>query len=132
MAEKRIRVLLGKVGLDGHDRGVRMLAAWLRNMRMEVVYIGTHNTPEAAVNAAAQEDVDYIGLSFQGADHLPLLKMVAKKMDEAGLHHVKLMAGGNIPVQDIPELKQIGVDEVFPPGTPMSAITEYLQQRERI
>jgi methylmalonyl-CoA mutase C-terminal domain/subunit len=127
VVKRNVRILLGKVGLDGHDRGVRMLAAWLRNMRMEVVYIGTHNTPEAAVRAAAQEDVDYIGLSFQGADHLPLLKAVARKMREAGLGHVKLVAGGNIPRQDIPALREIGVDAVFLPATPMSAITEYFQ-----
>jgi methylmalonyl-CoA mutase C-terminal domain/subunit len=76
--------------------------------------------------------VDCIGLSFQGADHVPLLKMMARKMNEAGLRDVKLIVGGNIPVQDIPELKEIGVDEVFPPGTPMSAITEYLQQGEHV
>ena len=131
MADGSLRILLGKVGLDGHDRGVRMLAAWLRNIGMEVIYIGTHNTPDAAVKAAAQEDVDIIGLSFQGADHLPLLKMVAEKIREAGLHDVKLVAGGNIPRQDIPQLKAVGVDEVFLPGSSMQAITEYLQQRTR-
>ena len=129
MAEKNARILLGKVGLDGHDRGVRMLAAWLRDMQMEVIYIGTHNTPDAAVKAAAQEDVDFIGLSFQGADHIPLLKMVTQKMKEADLQGVKLVAGGNIPRQDMDQLKAFGVDEVFPPGTPMEKITEYFKQR---
>ena len=71
MTDKNIKILLGKVGLDGHDRGVRMLAAWLRDSGIEVIYIGTHNTPDAAVKAATQEDVDFIGLSFQGADHIP-------------------------------------------------------------
>jgi methylmalonyl-CoA mutase C-terminal domain/subunit len=80
------------------------------------------------MEAAAQEDVDYIGLSFQGADHIPLLKMVTKKMQEEGLHHVKLVAGGNIPLQDIPQLQELGVDAVFPPGTPMNTITEFFQQ----
>jgi methylmalonyl-CoA mutase C-terminal domain/subunit len=129
MAEENPRILLGKVGLDGHDRGVRMLATWLRDSGMEVVYIGTHNTPEAAVKAAEQEDVDFIGLSFQGAEHIPLLKMVAAKMKEAGLNDVLLVAGGNIPRQDIPVLKEIGVDAIFPPGSPMKNITEYFQKR---
>lgn len=129
MAEKNPRILLGKVGLDGHDRGVRMLATWLRDSGMEVVYIGTHNTPDAAVKAAEQEDVDFIGLSFQGAEHIPLLKMVSSKMKESGLNDVLLVAGGNIPRQDIPVLKDIGVDAIFPPGSPMNNITEYFQQR---
>jgi len=129
MAEKNPRILLGKVGLDGHDRGVRMLATWLRDSGMEVVYIGTHNTPDAAVKAAEQEDVDFIGLSFQGAEHIPLLKMVSAKMKESGLNDVLLVAGGNIPRQDIPVLKDIGVDAIFPPGSPMNNITEYFQQR---
>ena len=129
MPEKNPRILLGKVGLDGHDRGVRMLATWLRDSGMEVVYIGTHNTPDAAVKAAEQEDVDFIGLSFQGAEHIPLLKMVAAKMKEAGLNDVLLVAGGNIPRQDIPVLKKIGVDAIFPPGSPMKNITEYFQER---
>jgi len=132
MAEKKIKVLLGKVGLDGHDRGVRMLATWLRDVGIEVIYIGTHNTPEAAVKSAAQEDVDFIGLSFQGADHLPMLKKVAEKMKEAGLHDVALVAGGNIPKQDIPQLKAIGVDEVFLPGSSMQYITEYFRRRARV
>ena len=130
MADRNPRILLGKVGLDGHDRGVRMLAAWLRNTGMEVIYIGTHNTPDAAVKAAAQEDVDFIGLSFQGADHIPMLKMVSAKMKEAALQDVMLVAGGNIPRQDIPQLKEIGVDEVFQPGSPMKAIIEYFRQRQ--
>ena len=125
MTDKNIKILLGKVGLDGHDRGVRMLAAWLRDSGIEVIYIGTHNTPDAAVKAATQEDVDFIGLSFQGADHIPLLKVVGQKMKNAGLHDVKLIAGGNIPRQDIPKLKEFGVDEVFLPGTSMNMITEY-------
>lgn len=131
MAEKNPRILLGKVGLDGHDRGVRMLATWLRDSGMEVVYIGTHNTPEAAVKAAEQEDVDFIGLSFQGAEHIPLLRMVAAKMKESGLNDVLLVAGGNIPRQDIPVLKEIGVDAIFPPGSPMQNITDYFRKKAR-
>ncbi len=131
MAKDKPRVVVGKVGLDGHDRGVRMLAAWLRNAGMEVVYIGTHNTPEAAVKAAAEEGVDFIGLSFQGADHLPLLKKVAEEMKQAGLQDVCLVAGGNIPRQDFPRLKEIGVDAIFPPGSSMQVITDYFQQKSR-
>jgi methylmalonyl-CoA mutase C-terminal domain/subunit len=106
-----------------------MLATWLRNIGMEVVYIGTHNTPEAAVKAAEQEDVDFIGLSFQGAEHIPLLKMVTAKMKETGLDDVVLVAGGNIPRQDFQVLKEIGVDAIFPPGSPMENITEYFKKK---
>jgi methylmalonyl-CoA mutase C-terminal domain/subunit len=96
-----------------------------------VVYIGTHNTPDAAVQAAVQEDVDFIGLSFQGADHMPLLKAVVDKIDQAGLEDVFLVAGGNIPRQDIPQLKEMGVDQIFLPGTPLQDITDYFEQKGR-
>ena len=128
MPKKSPRILLGKVGLDGHDRGVRMLAAWLRDSGLEVIYLGTHNTPAAAVRAAQQEDVDFIGLSFQGAEHVHLLEMVRDEMKKAGLDDMVLIAGGNIPRQDIPKLKAIGVDAVFPPGSSMRTITEYFQK----
>ena len=130
MAKNSPRVLLGKVGLDGHDRGVRMLAAWLRDIGMEVVYLGTHNTPAAVVNAAEQEDVDFIGLSFQGAEHVHLLKLVKEEMKKAGLDDVLLVAGGNIPRQDFSKLKDIGVDAVCPPGSSMQSVTEYFQRWE--
>lgn len=126
MAERKIKILLGKVGLDGHDRGVRMLSTWFRNAGMEVVYLGTHNTPEAVVKAAAEEDVDVIGLSFQGGEHVPLLKVVVEEMKKAGLRDVPLIAGGNIPRQDMEPLKEMGVAAIFPAGTSVATITGYL------
>ncbi|MDY6881203.1 MAG: cobalamin-dependent protein [Desulfatiglans sp.] len=126
MAERKLRILLGKVGLDGHDRGVRMLSTWLRNSGMEVIYIGTHNLPKAVVEIAIQEDVDVIGLSFQGGEHSVLVQAVFEEMKKAELGDAKLIAGGNIPRQDIDKLKSSGVDEIFPAGTPMAAITDYL------
>ena len=107
-----------------------MLAAWLRDIGMEVVYLGTHNTPAAVVKAAEQEDVDFIGLSFQGAEHVHLLKLVREEMKKAGLDEVLLVAGGNIPRQDFSKLKDIGVDAVFPPGSSMQSVTEYFQRWE--
>jgi len=128
LAEKKLRILLGKVGLDGHDRGVRMLSTWLRNSGMEVIYIGTHNLPKAVVEIAIQEDVDIIGLSFQGGEHAVLIKAVVEEMKKARIEDARLIAGGNIPRQDIDNLKTLGVDAIFPAGTPMSTITDYLQR----
>ena len=128
MADRKIRILLGKVGLDGHDRGVRMIAAWLRDAGMEVVYIGTHNTPERTVSIAIEEDVNIIGLSFQGADHLPLLKEVTKEIKQKDLTDILLIVGGNIPKKDIQVLKDMGVNEVFPVGAMMQNIVNYIDQ----
>jgi methylmalonyl-CoA mutase C-terminal domain/subunit len=131
MAEQRIRVLLGKIGLDGHDRGIRMIATWLSKAGMEVVYIGTHQTAERMARAAIEEDVDIIGLSFQGADHIPLVRMMADQIKAHGLQDRLLVVGGNIPRRDISVLKQMGVDEVFPSATPMSASVAYIKENAR-
>lgn len=128
MAEQKTRVLLGKIGLDGHDRGIRMIATWLSKAGMEVVYMGTHQTAEMVANAAVEEDVDVIGLSFQGADHISLVKMMAEQIKATGLEDRLLVVGGNIPRRDIGVLKQMGVDEVFPSGTPMSASVSYIRE----
>ena len=123
-----IRVLLGKIGLDGHDRGIRMVAAWLRDAGMEVVYVGTHQTAERLARAASEEDADVIGLSFQGADHVPLCKQMVEQMKACGLQDRLLVVGGNIPRVDIPVLKEMGVDAVFASGTPMSKSVTYIKE----
>lgn len=123
-----IRVLLGKIGLDGHDRGIRMVATWLRDGGMEVIYLGTHQTAERIAKAASQEDVDVIGLSFQGADHIPLCKQMVEQMKAHSLQDRLLIIGGNIPRADIPVLKEMGVDMVFPSGTSMSKSVMYIKE----
>ena len=130
MAES-VRVLLGKIGLDGHDRGIRMVAAWLRDGGTEVIYVGTHQTAEKIARAASDEDADVIGLSFQGADHGPLCKQMVDQMEAYGLQDRLLIVGGNIPRGDIEVLKEMGVDMVFPSGTPMSKSVAYIQENAR-
>ena len=112
MAEQTIRVLLGKIGLDGHDRGIRMIATWLSKGGIEVIYVGTHQTAERMARAATEEDADVIGLSFQGADHIPMVRMMADQIKANGLEERLFVVGGNVPRRDIEVLKQMGVDEV--------------------
>jgi methylmalonyl-CoA mutase C-terminal domain/subunit len=131
MPEQKTRVLLGKIGLDGHDRGIRMIATWLSKAGMEIVYLGTHQTAERMARAAVEEDVDVIGLSFQGADHVPLVRMMAGQIRAHGLEDRLLVVGGNIPRRDIPVLKEMGVDEVFPSASPMSKCVEYVRENAR-
>ena len=126
-----VRVLLGKIGLDGHDRGIRMVAAWLRDGGTEVIYVGTHQTAEKIARAASDEDADVIGLSFQGADHVPMCKQMVEQMEAYGLQDRLFVVGGNIPRGDIQVLKEMGVDMVFPSGTPMSTSVEYIMENAR-
>ncbi len=128
MTERRLRVLLGKIGLDGHDRGIRMMAAWLRNTGMEVIYLGTHQSPQVMARAAVDEDVHVIGLSFQGADHVPLVRLLVQEMKKEHLEDRLLVVGGNIPKRDILVLKEMGVDEVFPSGTSMTTCVDYIRE----
>ena len=128
MPEQKTRVLLGKIGLDGHDRGIRMIATWLSRAGMEIVYLGTHQTAERMARAAVEEDVDVIGLSFQGADHIPLIRMMAEQIRARGLEDRLLIVGGNIPHRDIPVLKELGVDEVFPSASPMTRCADYVRE----
>ncbi len=128
MTGQQIRVLLGKVGLDGHDRGIRMIATWLAKAGMEVVYVGTHQTAESMARTAMDEDADVIGLSFQGADHIPLVRMMAEQMKAYGLEDRLLVVGGNIPRRDISVLKEIGVDGVFPSGSSMSKCVDFIRK----
>jgi len=130
-SEKRIRVLIGKVSLDGHDRGAKVVSRFLRDAGMEVIYLGPFNTPEKIVAAAVQEDADVIGLSFLSGEHLTYTPMVASLMAESELDDVLLIIGGVFPRQDIPLLKEQGASEVFIGGSPMESIIEYIKHNAR-
>jgi methylmalonyl-CoA mutase C-terminal domain/subunit len=114
--ERKIRVLIAKPGLDGHDRGAKIVASALRDAGMEVIYTGLRQSPEQIVAAAAQEDADVIGLSILSGAHLPICRRVVDLLHERGMDSVRVFVGGIIPGQDIPELKKLGVAEVFLPG----------------
>ncbi len=116
-AHKKIRVLVAKPGLDGHDRGAKVVARALRDGGMEVIYTGLRQSPEQIVAAAAQEDVDAIGLSILSGAHLSICRRILELLREKGMEGVKVFLGGIIPAQDIPELKALGVVEVFLPGS---------------
>jgi methylmalonyl-CoA mutase C-terminal domain/subunit len=125
---QRIRVLVGKPGLDGHDKGARVVALALRDAGMEVVYTGLHRTPEEIVAAASQEDVDVIGLSMLSGAHVDLTAAVREGMREAGLDEVVLVVGGVIPNRDVPALEKQGVDAVFPVGTKLDEIPARIRE----
>jgi methylmalonyl-CoA mutase C-terminal domain/subunit len=118
----RIRVLIAKPGLDGHDRGAKVVARALRDAGMEVIYTGLRQSPEQIVAAAAQEDVDAIGLSILSGAHLPICRRVVELLREKGLEGVQFFVGGIIPAQDIPELKKLGIAEVFLPGASLQDV----------
>src|SRR5438309_20905 len=121
MSERKIRVLIAKPGLDGHDRGAKVIARALRDAGMEVIYTGLRQTPEQIVAAAIQEDVDAIGLSILSGAHNVLFPEIMRMLKEEGADDVVVFAGGIIPEQDIPRLKAMGIREIFLPGTPTSA-----------
>jgi methylmalonyl-CoA mutase C-terminal domain/subunit len=123
----RIRVLVGKPGLDGHDRGAKVVAASLRDAGMEVVYTGLHRTPEQLVDAAEQEDVDVIGLSILSGSHMELLPQVRERLQAKGLDHILLIAGGIIPEDDAEELQAKGYAQVFGPGSSTADIVAFIQ-----
>jgi len=127
MAEGRIRVLLAKPGLDGHDRGVKVIARALRDAGMEVIYTGLRQTPEQVVAAAVQEDVDAIGLSILSGAHMTLFPRVVELAKQEGIDDVIIFGGGIIPDEDIPRLKQLGVSEVFTPGARMEEIIHFIR-----
>ena len=131
MTEQRIRVLLAKPGLDGHDRGVKVIARALRDAGMEVIYTGLRQTPEMVVSAAVQEDVDAIGLSILSGAHMTLFPRVVELAREQGLDDVIIFGGGIVPNEDIPRLKELGVSEVFTPGTRMEEIIEFIRKNAR-
>lgn len=123
---KRIRVLLAKVGLDGHDRGIKTVARYLADAGMEVIFTGLRSTPEQVMDAAVQEDVDVVGLSFLAGDHMTLAPRVVDGLRERGMKAMVVL-GGIIPESDVATLKQAGVDEVFLPGTPPNQIVQFIR-----
>lgn len=129
MSERRLRILIAKPGLDGHDRGAKVVARALRDAGYEVIYTGLRQTPEQIAAAAVQEDVDAVGLSILSGAHNALLPEVTRLLKEQGAEDILVFAGGIIPEQDIPGLKGAGIDEIFLPGTSTKAIVEYLQGR---
>ncbi|RZK49010.1 MAG: cobalamin B12-binding domain-containing protein [Pedobacter sp.] len=123
-----IRVLVAKVGLDGHDRGAKVIATSLRDAGMEVIYTGLRQTPEMVVNAALQEDVDAIGISILSGAHMTVFPKIMNLMKEKGMEDVLLTGGGIIPDKDRETLNNMGVGELFAPGTTMSSIVEYISK----
>lgn len=124
-----IRVLIAKPGLDGHDRGAKIIARVLRDAGMEVIYTGLFQTPEMIVRAAIDEDVQVVGLSILSGAHLKLIPPIVDGLRDAGLDDVLVVAGGTIPDADIPRLHDYGVSKVFGPGTPLSDAVEFIQQQ---
>ncbi len=131
MTDKNIRVLLAKPGLDGHDRGAKVIARALRDAGMEVIYTGLRQTPEQIVNAALQEDVDAVGLSILSGAHMYLFPRIMELMHEKKLDDVMVFAGGIIPDQDITRLKEIGIKEIFPPGSSLEEIVSFVKSHAR-
>lgn len=127
MSDRRIRILVAKPGLDGHDRGAKVVAAALRDAGMEVIYTGLHQTPEMIVRAAIDEDVDAIGLSVHSGAHMTLFTKVIALMKQNGLDDVLLTGGGIIPAEDRGKLEALGVGKIFGPGTPTGELATYIQ-----
>lgn len=127
-SEKRIRVLIAKVGLDGHDVGARVIARGLLDAGMEVIYTGLRRTPEQVVRAALEEDVDVIGISILSGAHLTLLPKVRRLLDDAGAPDIGLIAGGVIPQEDIEPLRAAGVAQIFLSGTTVQDIVDFIAQ----
>jgi methylmalonyl-CoA mutase C-terminal domain/subunit len=127
--EKKIRVLVAKPGLDGHDRGAKVVARALRDAGMEVIYTGLHQTAEMVVETAIQEDVDVIGLSLLSGAHMTLFVDVIKLLKEKGMDNVLVVGGGIIPEEDAPKLKKAGIAGIFGPGTPCDDIVEFIKKK---
>src|SRR5215467_12513069 len=124
-----LRIILAKVGLDGHDRGIKVVARALRDAGFQVIYAGLWQTPEAAVRTVADEDADWLGLSLLSGAHMTLVPRVLQLLREAGLENVGVLVGGIIPEGDVPRLLEMGVARVFGPGTSMPEIVSFLQER---
>jgi methylmalonyl-CoA mutase C-terminal domain/subunit len=125
---KKLRILVAKPGLDGHDRGAKVVARALRDAGMEVIYTGLHQTPEMIVEAALQEDVDAVGLSILSGAHMALFPKVRELMDKSGIGDRLLFGGGIIPQEDIDNLKKLNVGRIFGPGAPTQEIVDYIQK----
>ena len=125
--KKKIRIIMAKPGLDGHDRGIKILARAFRDAGMEVIYLGLRQTPEMIVNAAVEEDVDVVALSVLSGAHMTIFRKVRKLMNDSGLTNVLLTGGGIIPETDMEALSQHGVGKLFGPGTPVNKTIEYIE-----
>ena len=126
--KRPIRLLIAKVGLDGHDRGAKVIAAAMRDAGMEVIYTGLRQTPAMVVNAALQEDVDAIGVSILSGAHMTVFPKIKQLMEEKEMNDVLLTGGGIIPEEDMKALQEMGVGRLFPPGTRMGDIAEYISE----
>jgi len=126
-SNRKIRVVVAKPGLDGHDRGAKIIARALRDAGMEVIYTGLHQTPEQIVETVLQEDADAVGLSILSGAHMTLVPRIVELLREQDAGDVVVTVGGTIPNQDIPELKELGVAEVFTPGAPTQKIIEFIE-----
>ena len=125
--KKKIRIIMAKPGLDGHDRGIKILARAFRDAGMEVIYLGLRQTPEMIVNAAVEEDADIIALSILSGAHMTIFRKIRKLMNDSGLTNVLLTGGGIIPEADMETLSQLGVGKLFGPGTPVNETIEYIE-----
>jgi methylmalonyl-CoA mutase C-terminal domain/subunit len=128
MTGKKIKILVGKPGLDGHDRGAKVIALALRDAGMEVIYTGLHQTTDQIVRSALQEAVDVIGLSIMSGAHLPICRTIQEKIKAEGMDDIPIVVGGVIPKQDIPKLKEMGIRGVFPGGTHFTEIIADIQE----
>jgi len=124
---RKIRVVVAKPGLDGHDRGAKIIARALRDAGMEVIYTGLHQTPEQIVATALQEDADAVGLSILSGAHMTLVPKISRLLAEQGAEEVVLVVGGTIPQDDVAELKELGVAEIFTPGSPVAEIIDFIK-----
>ncbi len=125
---RKIRVLVAKPGLDGHDRGARVVAAALRDAGMEVIYTGLHQTPEMIVQAAVQEDVDVVGVSILSGAHMTLFPRIKQLLEESGMRDVLITGGGIIPEEDIEKLRKMGIGRLFTPGAPTQEFIDYIRE----
>lgn len=128
MAERKVRILIAKPGLDGHDRGAKVVARALRDAGLEVIYTGLRQTPEMIAETALQEDVDLVGLSILSGAHMTLFPRILRLLQEKGLGDIPVLAGGIIPDEDIPVLREMGIAGVFGPGTSTQEIAEFINQ----
>ncbi len=126
-SQRRIRVVVAKPGLDGHDRGAKIIARALRDAGMEVIYTGLHQTPDQIVATVIQEDADAVGLSILSGAHMTLVPRIVELLEEQGVDDVVLTLGGTIPADDIPELKKLGVSEIFTPGSSTQEIIDFIR-----
>jgi len=129
MTTTKLRILIAKPGLDGHDRGAKVIARALRDAGIEVIYTGLRQTPEMIAEAALQEDVDVVGLSILSGAHMALFPRIVSLLHENGLDDVLVVAGGIIPDEDVPALNEMGIDGVFGPGTPTDEIVDFIREQ---